>query len=135
MPKQQKLVFPYSGQGSQYYHMGQELLQRAGPFRRNATEVNALFLDSLKVSTLDTIYDPKRTIADPFDAGPSGILATNLNTSCPTSKLTMTFNRFFLLSTAPYPDTNGLVFARLKSLLLLLEEPVWSSLGMYTPSI
>lgn len=60
-------VFMFSGQGSQYYHMGRDLFHRDETFRKHMLQVDRLFQDLLGQSIVDAVYDEKRNKADSFD--------------------------------------------------------------------
>ena len=62
-----KIAFLFSGQGSHYYHMGQELFEQRGSFYRNAVVVDELIRQRLGVSIVAAIYDRRSRASDVFD--------------------------------------------------------------------
>lgn len=60
----------FSGQGSQYFHMGQQLYARSPHFRRSMDEMDVLVADLCGYSVLSTLYDPGKNKADAFDSLP-----------------------------------------------------------------
>ena len=61
------LVFLFSGQGSQFYHMGKELFDQNDIFRKWMSELDSMVFDIIGDSILDHIYDKNRKKSDPFD--------------------------------------------------------------------
>ncbi len=62
-----KTVFMFSGQGSQYFHMGRGLYENNQTFRNWMVRLDDLARPSLDDSVIETIYSPQRRKADPFD--------------------------------------------------------------------
>jgi malonyl CoA-acyl carrier protein transacylase len=63
-----KIVFVFSGQGSQTYFMAKELYDSHSGFRGQMNRLDGLFRDALGSSVLDHVYNPRVTRSDPFDA-------------------------------------------------------------------
>jgi trans-AT polyketide synthase/acyltransferase/oxidoreductase domain-containing protein len=61
------VIFMYSGQGSQYHHMGRELFDRDPVFRRALEECEAAYRVVTGRSLLDEIFAPGRSRREPFD--------------------------------------------------------------------
>jgi len=61
------VVFMFSGQGSQTYQMGRELIRENAIFREWMHEADKLVQQWLSVSILDELYDEKHGIAAPFN--------------------------------------------------------------------
>ncbi len=61
------ILFMYSGQGSQYYHMGKELYRQNAVFRHYMSELNNIVYDNSGISVIDEIYNSSKTKADKFD--------------------------------------------------------------------
>jgi trans-AT polyketide synthase/acyltransferase/oxidoreductase domain-containing protein len=61
------LVFLFSGQGSQYYHMGEELYLHHSVFRKWMDYQDRIMIDLMGESILQRLYDDKRKISDFFD--------------------------------------------------------------------
>lgn len=63
----QPVVFMFSGQGSQYYHMGKDLyIQNAG-FRRWMCILDNMVYQNVGISVVNEIYNEKKTSADQFN--------------------------------------------------------------------
>jgi bacillaene synthase trans-acting acyltransferase len=63
-----QIVFMYSGQGSQYFHMTRELYERHPRYRLWLEHCDDVARPILGTSVLDTIFDPRRRTSDPFDS-------------------------------------------------------------------
>ncbi|OLQ56914.1 acyltransferase [Bacillus licheniformis] len=61
------LVFMFSGQGSQYYHMGKELFKENTVFRQSMLEMDAIAARRIGTSIVEEIYHPAKRVSDPFD--------------------------------------------------------------------
>lgn len=57
----------FSGQGSQYFRMGEELYRLNPTFRREMQALDQLVIDALGVSVIDAIYGATRRFERPFD--------------------------------------------------------------------
>ncbi|MER6910059.1 acyltransferase domain-containing protein [Streptomyces sp. NPDC000594] len=62
------VVFMYSGQGSQYFHMTRELYQHHERYRVWLDHCDEIASPLLGKSLLDTVFDPRRERSDPFDS-------------------------------------------------------------------
>ncbi|PKJ60860.1 MULTISPECIES: acyltransferase domain-containing protein [Bacillus] len=62
------LVFMFSGQGSQYYHMGKELFKENTVFRQSMLEMDAIAARRIGTSIVEEIYHPGKRVSDPFDS-------------------------------------------------------------------
>jgi bacillaene synthase trans-acting acyltransferase len=62
-----KTVLMFSGQGSQYYHMGRRLFDNNRAFKGHMTRLNDVAASLLGVSVIDALYDDRRTKAERFD--------------------------------------------------------------------
>ena len=62
-----RTVFAFSGQGSQYYRMGEALWQRNARFRARMMRMDSLVQDLGGPSVLAALYAPERTKAEVFD--------------------------------------------------------------------
>ncbi|MEU6231855.1 ACP S-malonyltransferase [Kitasatospora sp. NPDC047058] len=60
------VVFAFSGQGSQYYRMGQELYDDNAVFRAALDRHDAVVAEELGESVLARVFDPARRKSDPF---------------------------------------------------------------------
>jgi len=61
------LIFMFSGQGSQYYHMGKELYCQNTIFRKWMSKLNDIVYQKVGVSIIDEIYNGSKNKADKFD--------------------------------------------------------------------
>jgi acyl transferase domain-containing protein len=61
------MIFMYSGQGSQYYHMGRELFEQCASIRANLLALDDIAGELLHESVLHHLYDPRRSRAAPFE--------------------------------------------------------------------
>jgi acyl transferase domain-containing protein len=60
-------VFMFSGQGSQYFHMGRALYDDVDVFRTWMQRLDAAARPLVGASVIDALYDPARGKGDPFD--------------------------------------------------------------------
>lgn len=63
----QPLVFMYSGQGAQYFHMGEELYQNHAVFKRWMDRASQILEPLIEVSLVEMIYHAGNKRFDPFD--------------------------------------------------------------------
>ncbi len=61
-----KNIFLFSGQGSQYYHMGSDLRESHPGFEHNLTKLAKIVSDVTGCSILDVVYDPGKQKSDNF---------------------------------------------------------------------
>jgi trans-AT polyketide synthase/acyltransferase/oxidoreductase domain-containing protein len=61
------IVFMFSGQGSQYYHMGKALYQKEPRFREWMQKLDAVVEKISGVSVVEQLYSPDNRISDIFD--------------------------------------------------------------------
>lgn len=57
----------FSGQGSQYYHMGKELYFQNNVFRRWMVTLNDIVYKNVGISIIDEIYNENKKRSEPFD--------------------------------------------------------------------
>ncbi|OHX14636.1 acyltransferase domain-containing protein [Chromobacterium sphagni] len=62
-----KIAFMFSGQGSQYFQMGQRLYQRQRVFRHWMDRLDGTVRQSVGLSVVDALYHQQRGKADSFD--------------------------------------------------------------------
>lgn len=60
------VVFMFSGQGSQYYRMGEELFDEDEVFRTALQRYDAVVAEALGESVLARLFDPAKRKNDPF---------------------------------------------------------------------
>jgi acyl transferase domain-containing protein len=60
------IVFMYSGQGSQYYHMGTQLYERCSYFRDNLETLDSYFNEYTRDSVVRNVFNRRCKKADPF---------------------------------------------------------------------
>ncbi len=70
-----KTIFMFSGQGSQYYQMGQPLYEQNPVFRRWMDDLDAFCRSRFGASVIRLIYDPNRTRMEVFERTPLSGLA------------------------------------------------------------
>ncbi|HEX6427155.1 MAG TPA: ACP S-malonyltransferase [Niastella sp.] len=63
-----KTVFMFSGQGSQYYHMGSKLFQSNAAFRQQLHELDEIVRSVQGVSVVEQLYSPANRLFDPFNS-------------------------------------------------------------------
>lgn len=61
------IIFMFSGQGSQYYHMGQELYYQNPVFKKWMDGLDHIVLQNAGFSVINEIYNNNRRIAEKFD--------------------------------------------------------------------
>src|SRR5258708_32067910 len=61
-----KIVFLFSGQGSQYYHMGSKLFDTDATFRKKLYELDEIVRSIQGRSLVDELYGKKYKMFDPF---------------------------------------------------------------------
>jgi bacillaene synthase trans-acting acyltransferase len=64
---QKPLIFMFSGQGSQYYHMGKELYCQNAIFRKWMSKLNDVVYQKVGVSIIDEVYNEAKSKSDNFD--------------------------------------------------------------------
>ncbi len=62
-----KIVFMFSGQGSQYYQMGKELYLSNDIFKKYMKELDIISAKYIGNSIIDEIYNPEKKKSDTFD--------------------------------------------------------------------
>lgn len=63
----QPIVFLFSGQGSQYYHMGKQLFNQHPVFRDRMLKLDNLARRQTGQSVLEEIYNPQKNMSHSFD--------------------------------------------------------------------
>lgn len=61
------IVFMFSGQGSQSYHMAKDMMQEIPEFRETMLHIDALTQARGRPSLLETLYNPTLNARDPFN--------------------------------------------------------------------
>ena len=61
-----KTIFMFSGQGSQYYHMGSKLLETDKTFRQQMYAMDEVLRQVQGVSVIDELYNARYKLSDPF---------------------------------------------------------------------
>jgi acyl transferase domain-containing protein len=61
------IIFMFSGQGSQYYHMGKSLYENNSIFRKWLNRLDHMVSDAYGISIGEKIYNPGKKIHDPFN--------------------------------------------------------------------
>jgi len=61
-----KNIFLFSGQGTQYYHMGSDLRESHPEFAHNLARLSQIVSDVTGCSILDVVYDPDKKKSDNF---------------------------------------------------------------------
>ncbi|MFF4407209.1 acyltransferase domain-containing protein [Streptomyces sp. NPDC001262] len=69
------VVFMYSGQGSQYFHMTRELYESNARYRVWLEHCDEIASPLIGKSLLDTVFDPRRDKSAPFDSLPDSSAA------------------------------------------------------------
>lgn len=64
---EKKVVFMFSGQGSQYYHMGETLLAEGDVFKKWMTRLDQIAEPLVGRSIMQLLYDPQHSKAESFD--------------------------------------------------------------------
>ncbi|MCP4147657.1 MAG: ACP S-malonyltransferase, partial [bacterium] len=65
--KKQPIVFMFSGQGSQYFHMGKELFQKEPRFRYWLEKLDDRTYDITGRRVLDSLYNERKNVSHVFD--------------------------------------------------------------------
>lgn len=60
------IVFMFSGQGSQYFHMGKELFEKQEGFKQYMLEQEPLVKNVTGLPMLDILFDPAKGLNEPF---------------------------------------------------------------------
>ena len=66
LEQKKKTVFLFSGQGSQFFHMGKELFEKDKVFKYWATKTDKLFIEKLGDSPINYTYNKNQKIHLPF---------------------------------------------------------------------
>lgn len=61
------IIFMFSGQGSQSFHMGKDLYENVPEFKREMDQIDAMITASGRPSLLDKLYSPSVKPQQPFD--------------------------------------------------------------------
>lgn len=61
-----RTIFMFSGQGSQYYHMGRKLFDADALFRKHMCELDEVVKSVQGMSVVDELYNPKHKLFDTF---------------------------------------------------------------------
>jgi acyl transferase domain-containing protein len=61
------IVFLFSGQGSQYYHMGEKLFRNEHIFRYWMIKANTYLFNNYNIDFINKLYHPNKTFTDVFD--------------------------------------------------------------------
>jgi trans-AT polyketide synthase/acyltransferase/oxidoreductase domain-containing protein len=61
------IIFMFSGQGSQYYHMGEDLFVNNNTFKKWALELDKIAYEIVGESVVDKIFDKNKTKGSSFD--------------------------------------------------------------------
>jgi bacillaene synthase trans-acting acyltransferase len=61
------IVFMFSGQGSQYYHMGKELFNKNAAFRKSMLKIDSIIFQYIGKSIVNEIYNPYKNLNNKFD--------------------------------------------------------------------
>ncbi|CAM2010905.1 acyltransferase domain-containing protein [Acanthopleuribacter pedis] len=61
------IVFMYSGQGAQYFHMGKELFDKEPAFKQALLACDDIVRGEIGTSLVDVMYDPGKKKSEPFD--------------------------------------------------------------------
>ncbi|WP_139492118.1 acyltransferase domain-containing protein [Brevibacillus dissolubilis] len=67
MSSSNPIIFMFAGQGSQYFHMGKELLKNNPVFHRWMYGLDRMIQQRLGESLIDRIYDQEKRLTDSFD--------------------------------------------------------------------
>lgn len=62
-----RTVFVFSGQGSQYYHMGSRLYTADEVYRKWMHRLDTIAADLIGESVLAQVHHPSKNRSDPFD--------------------------------------------------------------------
>jgi trans-AT polyketide synthase, acyltransferase and oxidoreductase domains len=61
-----KYIFMFSGQGSQYYHMGSGLFNTDSAYRQQMYQLDEIVQSILGLSVIEELYNPQKKLSDPF---------------------------------------------------------------------